>query len=225
MIKIDKINMDEALRYMGYNKNIDIDNILPILDECEKKLLSVIKPRFIYKAADIERVPENVTRVKNSSIEFKSNSLYSHIEGCNQAIFLAATLSNDVDRLISEYQVKNMTYALITDCMASACIEQVCNQAEELIKPNLEGKYMTWRFSPGYGDLSIEYQKDFVKLTDSARKIGLTLNKNNILIPRKSVTAIIGVSEKPIPRKRQGCAVCNMNKVCQFRKRGEHCGF
>ncbi len=224
MIEIKSINIDEALRYMGYRKDIDIENIRPILKLCENRLLSVINPRFIYKIYDIEHI-DNMVHILNSSIYFKGNDIYSHTEDCSKAVFLAATISNGADRLISEYQVRDMTSALITDCMASAAIEQVCNEAEEIIKENIGNYYMTWRFSPGYGDLSIEYQKDFISLTDSMRKIGLTINSNNILIPRKSVTAIIGLSEKPIPKKRRGCAICNMNKICQFRKRGEHCGF
>lgn len=224
MVKIDKININEALRYMGYKGKMDIENIMPYINDCEKKLLSVIIPRYVYKVYDVE-IKNNSLCVKGSDIVFKSNDLVSHIEGCNKAVFLAATLSNGADRLISEYEVRDMTSALIADSMASAAIEQVCNEAEYEIKNSISDLYMTWRFSPGYGDLSIEYQRDFISLTDSTRKIGLTLNSSNILIPRKSVTAIIGLSDKPIPQKRRGCAICNMAKNCQFRKRGEHCGF
>lgn len=224
MIKIKSINIDEALRYMGYRENIDIENIKPMLKSCEQELLSAINPRFVYKIYDIEHI-DNKVHILNSSIYFKGRDIYGHTEGCSKAVFLAATLSINADRLISRYQVNDMTSALITDSMASAAIEQVCNKAEEIIKDNTEGFYMTWRFSPGYGDLSIEYQRDFVGLTDAERKIGLTVSSSNILIPRKSVTALIGLSYKPIPKKRQGCAICSMNKMCQFRKRGEHCGF
>lgn len=224
MIEIKSINIDEALRYMGYKKDIDIENIRPLIKSCEERLLSVINPRYIYKIYDIEHT-DNQVHILNSSIYFNSEDIYSHTEGCSKAVFFAATLSNNADRLISEYQVRDMTSALITDCMASAAIEQVCNHAEEIIKEDINGYYMTWRFSPGYGDLSIEYQKDFIALTDAMRKIGLTVNSNNILIPRKSVTAIIGLSKEPIPQKRRGCAICSMSKICQFRKRGEHCGF
>lgn len=224
MIELSDINRSEALRYMGYSSNIDIENILPIIDECEKKLLNSIQPRYIYKICDIKTDDECISIV-NSTIKFHSNDILCHLEGCDKAVFLACTLSNGADRLISEYQVKDMSKAIIADCMASAAIEQVCDIAEQEIREHIGEYYMTWRFSPGYGDLSIEYQKDFLAITDAGRKIGLTLNPGNILIPRKSVTAIIGLSKNPIPKRRQGCAVCNMRETCQFRSRGEHCGF
>lgn len=49
ILKITSINRDEALRYLGYKDNINIDNLTPILDKCENELLKAIEPRFIYK--------------------------------------------------------------------------------------------------------------------------------------------------------------------------------
>ena len=48
------------------------------------------------------------------------------------------------------------------------------------------------RFSPGYGDVSLEVQKDFFRLLPCQR-IGLTLMDTLIMSPEKSVTAFIGI--------------------------------
>ena len=52
---------------------------------------------------------------------------------------------------------------------------------------------MTPRFSPGYGDLPIELQRDFLTLLDASRKIGLTATESSMLVPSKSITALIGI--------------------------------
>ena len=52
------------------------------------------------------------------------------------------------------------------------------------------------RFSPGYGDLPIEVQKDFLPLLDAERRLGITLSESCLMAPSKSVTAIIGVASK-----------------------------
>ena len=83
---------------------------------------------------------------------------------------------------------------------------------------------MTFRFSPGYGDYPIELQKDFLRILDAQRKIGLTVNDNFMLVPTKSVTAVLGLSKNPIEQKKRGCAVCNMRDKCKYRRNGEHCG-
>lgn len=224
MIKIEKINIDEALRYMGYKKDINIDNISALLDTCEKNLINSAKLRYCYKIFDIEKNSENI-KILNTDLTLSGKSIYNHLEDCNKAVLMACTLSDNADRLISRLNITDMTSALITDAMASTMIEQLCNEAELVIRKELDIKNMTWRFSPGYGDLPISIQKSFIKTINADKQIGLTVTDSNILIPRKSVTAIIGVSDSPLPQKKRGCAICNMNKTCQYRKRGLHCGF
>lgn len=224
MIKIDKINTEEALRYMGYNENIDIENIKPILTSCEDELLNAANIRYCYKLFDIEHHTDSII-VSGTNLKLTGKSITNHLYGCNKAVLMACTLSDKVDKLISRYNITDMTSALITDSMASAMIEQVCNEVEIIIKNQLKIENMTWRFSPGYGDLPIDIQKNFIQVINANKQIGLTVTENNILIPRKSVTAIIGISDSPLPQKKRGCLICNMNKTCQFRKRGSHCGF
>lgn len=224
MINIDKVNVDEALRYMGYKNNIDIDNITPLLNECEKNLLSEANFRYCYKVFDIEKA-ENSINIKNTGLVLEGKSIYNHLEDCNKAILMACTLSDKVDKLINRLNITDMTSSLITDSMASALIEQLCNEVENNIRKDLDIKNMTWRFSPGYGDLPIDVQRNFIKTINADKQIGLTVTGSNILIPRKSVTAVIGISDTPLPQKKRGCAICNMNKTCQYRKRGLHCGF
>ncbi len=221
MIKLTGINKAEALRYMGYNKSIDLTDIEPLLKSCERELLSVIKPRYCYRIFHIES-RENMI-LKDCSLHLSGKDIRAHLQGCDKVIIFAATLSAGTDKLINMYKIKDMTSALILDCMASAAIEQVCDMAEKEIKENTGN--MTWRFSPGYGDLPIDLQSDFIRSINAEKLIGLTVTDSNILMPRKSVTAVIGLSDSELTKRRKGCAACNMADRCQYRKRGEHCGF
>ncbi len=49
------------------------------------------------------------------------------------------------------------------------------------------------RFSPGYGDLPLAVQREFMTLLDCAHLIGINLNESLLMSPSKSVTAIIGM--------------------------------
>ena len=42
--------------------------------------------------------------------------------------------------------------------------------------------------------------------------------------PSKSVTAIIGLSDRPQAARIRGCAYCSMRETCALRKGGKHCG-
>ena len=132
------------------------------------------------------------------------------------------TVSAEADKLIRQAAVTDMTESLAYDCLCSAAIEQVCNRAEEEIFAGSK-VYRTWRFSPGYGDLPISLQKELLYALNAQRRIGLTVTANSLLIPSKSVTAIIGVSDEPITQhKKGGCAECNMRGRCAFSKEGSN---
>lgn len=219
---LENVDRAEALRYMGYGDSEPDSNFSARIDMAEKELIKTARPRFIWKLLGISRKDEEC--ILAGGIRLTGKAICEHLGGCNEALFMAATLSSHCDMLIKKAQARSMTDALITDALASAGIEQICNKAELLIGKELGEKYMTWRFSPGYGDLPLDLQEDILSLLDAQRKIGLTVTDSSVLIPTKSVTAIIGVSEKPLPKNKQGCAYCNMRDRCQFRRKGVHCG-
>ena len=51
------------------------------------------------------------------------------------------------------------------------------------------------RFSPGFGDLSLENQKKIFSFLRCSQQIGLTLNDSLVMSPEKSVTAFIGLEK------------------------------
>lgn len=221
---LEKLNQSEAIRYMGYGQNKPDEAMQSVIDECEKKLLAVIDPKFVYKIFGLEFSDDGIAIV-GTSLVLKGNSIKDHLKGCEKCVLYCATLSQGADKEIRMLEAVDMTKAMITDCLASAGIEQVCDEVDKIIK-DVAGEYnQTWRYSPGYGDLPIEIQTDFLQVLDAPKRIGLNTTASNILTPRKSVTAIIGLSKGEISQTRRGCLTCNLNKVCQFRKRGEHCGF
>lgn len=214
MITLDRINRREAVRYMG-GAGVEMNaGMERLMDGCEQELLRAVQPKYLYQIVDL---PQETLMA--------GEDIRRHLQGCRQAVLFCATLGAAVDRLLRVAQVRDMAKAVVLDSMASAAIEQVCRQADERIAAQLPGQYLTFRFSPGYGDYPIELQKTFLRLLDAPRKIGLTVSDSCLLIPAKSVTAVAGISDAPVERQRRGCAVCNLRDTCQYRKNGDHCGF
>lgn len=222
MFVLDKINRDEALRYLGYKGSSPDENTLAIIEECERSLISAAVPKYLYRRFDLEFENDGIT-VTDTGIKLTGKSISMHLDGCTSVVLMCATISSGVDRLIRQFQTTDMTKAVITDALASAAIEQVCNAADDEINEKYPDEYKTWRFSPGYGDLPLALQPDFLRVLDAQRKIGLTLGQSTMLIPTKSVTAIIGISKTELPKRIRGCAGCTMRASCKFRKTGERC--
>lgn len=220
-VELKELERNEAFRYMGIRGEPD-ETTRQLTVRCEAELLKAIKPVFIYKVFDITEEEKGIS-VDGTTLKLPGEDIKRQLKGCGRCVLMAATLSSAADLVIRRHEISDMTSAVISDCLASAAVEQVCNEAERIIAEELRGFYMTWRFSPGYGDLPIGIQQEFISVLDAQKRIGLNATENNILTPRKSVTAVIGVSEREVPKGRRGCAICSMKDRCQFRKRGEHC--
>lgn len=227
-VRLSTLNRYELNRYLGYKNNTPDDIIRGIIDECEKKLFENVKPAYICRVFDIK---EKFCDGEYSGIEFEGtdlllegNSIRNHLKDCSQAALISATLSGQADKLIRQAEIKDMAKALILDTLASVAIEQVCDMAEAHISELFKSKYMTYRFGVGYGDLPLYHEKMILDILDAGKNIGLCCNENNILIPRKSVVCIVGISDSPLPRGQKGCATCNMASTCNFRRQGISCG-
>ena len=116
-----------------------------------------------------------------------------------------------------------MGEAVIFDACGSAWVESGCDAAEAEIAARFKGRYLTDRFSPGYGDLPLSLQPAVLAALDAEKRLGIHLSDSFLMTPSKSVTAVIGVSDEPQPARVRGCGSCVMNKTCDYRKGGTTC--
>lgn len=222
MIELTKLNRAEAFRYMGISGDIP-QNIMQIADECESRLINAASPKYHWVYADIADIYKDTVTLAGHKLVLRGRDISEHLNGCFGTALLCATLGDGVDKLLRTVQTEDMAKALTADALASAAVEQVCDIAEKEIGERFADKFTTWRFSPGYGDFPLECQGDFLTAVNAMRTVGVCVTDGGLLTPTKSVTAVIGISEEPIPRKRRGCGTCKLRDKCSFRKNGERC--
>lgn len=216
----------EALRYLGY-KNQEVDNFTnQLIDESIEELRSISKERYTYKYFDVLR-GEGTLQLKGGKLKLPGEDIEKHLEKSNVCVLIAASLGHEVDTRIRYYEKISMTKALIMDACATAVIEEICDHVCEEIERDLNDGSMalTSRFSPGYGDLPIDLQDDFLLTLDTRKSIGLTASSSSILIPRKSVTALAGIIPKEEKQAKRSCASCSKYSDCRFSKEGFGCGY
>ena len=206
----------EAVRYLGY-KNSDIDErTLELIKESFQELNRVVRKRWIYRIYDLN---ETGNRLQFANIETDSKNLHRNLEGCDQVILFGATLGIETDFLMTRMAVLDMAKTVVMQACATALLEEFCDQCQEELAQELkkENYYLRPRFSPGYGDFDIKYQENIMKALDCAKKIGLTLTDSCMMSPKKSVTALIGISHMQRQCMKSGCEICK-NKECNFRR-------
>ena len=127
-------------------------------------------------------------------MRIRSKSLAAHLSGCKRVILFAATLGAAFDRELQKSSRLSPARAYELQMQGLREIEAFCDAlCAELEKA--QGKTLRKRFSPGYGDLSLEVQREIFRVLDPAKHIGLCLSDSCAMTPSKSVTAFVGVEE------------------------------
>ena len=135
---------------------------------------------------------------------------------------LAVTIGPGCDFLIRRAEAVSMTDAAIYQAAGAAMVEEWCDIVNAKIKGEMLQRYGYHdrpRFSPGYGDLPLDLQRDFFRILNLPRTCGISLGDTLLMSPSKSVTAFIGL--KPgenadcIPG---GCDVCGRSDDCDYRR-------
>ena len=183
----------EILRYLGYKKNQLPDaEAESCISRCLEELGAAAEPRSVCRCFPVTRTEGRLTI---AGIPFFSRSLERHLASCREAVLFAATLGIGTDRLIARAQLRDLRDALVLQACAAAMIEATCDDIDRQIQAEAKSRNLQTkrRFSPGYGDLELSVQRDLCRVLDTERQIGLTLTESCMMVPVKSVTAIIGL--------------------------------
>lgn len=169
--------------------------------------------------------PPSGIGLEGTSILLTGRDAASFLEDCDSCIMIAVTIGHRVDEELRRLQITDMSGAVILDSCASSAVESICSQFEADLEAEYEsrGFFLTDRFSPGYGDLPIHLQPAICRALSTEKTIGLSTTSGMLMTPTKSVTAFIGIANRPQPKKLSGCARCRMNETCNFRKAGITC--
>ncbi|MBQ8003736.1 MAG: Vitamin B12 dependent methionine synthase activation subunit [Oscillospiraceae bacterium] len=136
-------------------------------------------------------------KVHNAVCDFgyfsvQSEKLAKNLSGCERVILFAATVGTVLDRLIAKYSRLSPSRAVMLQALGTERVESLCDmfcmdfeiENNTVLKP---------RFSPGYGDLSLDVQNDIFSVLNCQKNIGIYLNDSLLMSPSKSVTAFAGI--------------------------------
>lgn len=223
----------EVLRYLGFRqfragerKGGDSPpelspEVLTTLEEVRRlagEIRDIARPCGTFRRVPLS-LKDNEYYLLDGRLHLPGRSIKHHLKDSGEAILIAGTLGLSVDQHLRSLQVSDIRKAVMMDSVASVAIENILDQVQADIRATLApGEYLTDRFAPGYGDLPMELNGPLSQLLDTKRRIGLTVTGSGIMIPRKSILAVIGVAHLEQPQFTRGCTSCSMNRECNYRK-------
>lgn len=213
MIKgINKISVMTNIPFEINEKRILRELRIPILkslDELDEKKLGkeikriielaygLISGKACYRTFRIKKILENKVLLDKSDTLMKGKSLVRILKDCEYCSLFVTTIGHDLENHVSEMAKDDPSGAFflenIGSWMAEYMAETVNNRiAQEIIKTGFIPKK---RYSAGYGDWPVTSQQEILELVE-AKRIGVSISESSLMIPQKSVSALIGWGRK-----------------------------
>lgn len=169
----------------------------PRLQEELEKAVSLayqlIEGRGIYRTFKIEEKSKAGIRVLGLNEPIKSPSLVRVLERSEYVSVLAATIGPKLEQTVEELIQQEPTLAFLLDRVGGWMADYMAKKIDERIEAEAKraGFGRTMRYAPGYGDFPLSYQPLLLQMVEGSR-VGLSLTEGFMLVPQKSVTALIG---------------------------------
>ncbi len=211
------MNTKEILRYLGYGRHEAKEQVLVLIEACVRELERAAVPKSIYKEYPLSFYGEE--GIDCCAFQTCSKALKKNLKDCQSVLLFGATLGTGVDLLLHRYNRLEMSKAVVLQAAAAAMLEDYCDQMNEELEKKYEekGLYLRPRFSPGYGDFSLECQPALLGCLEAGKRIGITLTDSLLMAPSKSVTAVIGISRIPGTCGMRSCQDCE-KRDCAYRR-------
>ena len=186
MYDVLNINVHDVALYLRLDGHEPDAALADKMAAMREAALPVIRPARVWR---------RIAWPKTDGAFGASRKLARHLEGCHAAYLVCGTLGPGFDSLLRRVSVKSAADTLVLQAVGTAAIEEWMDGIEESIKSELApGEVLLRRYSPGYGDLPLEAQRELLGILDSPRTVGVSLTDTLLMAPSKSVSAVIGVN-------------------------------
>ncbi len=189
-IEIEKEKVLKSLGYYRKKKSVLSPSIDALIEGEIKRAKKLIRGKGAYIILPVKTKSKDEVILKN--ITLKGAAIARAMAKAKEVALFVDTigpaLEVEVNRL---YQKDEYTKATILDTIGSVAADEGAEYLSSIIVDEAKKKN-TPRFSPGYGDWDLSIQKRLLEVTQAA-KIGVTCNEAFFMIPRKSVSAVIGL--------------------------------
>ena len=183
-----------VLRRLGAQKAAFPADLDSSIDSLLKKAQTAFSARGKAAVYTIEQCDDNGIAFEGIWVP---SPMLARLLSASKAVYLMAASipSRDVEKISHAMQEGEGLKAIVFDAYASefvdGTLDVIAARKNEALRRTGQ-KLTKRRFSAGYGDLDLSFQKFFYDLLDM-RTLDVIINENYLLSPEKSVIAIAGV--------------------------------
>ena len=184
------VDLPEIARYLRVGRTQLSGALAERVAHLRDETLATLRPAHVWR-----RFPVQGGVIESGAHRMPiDGTLARHIAGCRAVYLACGTIGPAFDAFHRRISVKSGADAFIVQAIGAALVEKLMDSVEYGICAELEeGEAIVPRYSPGYGDFPLAAQREMLALLDAPRKVGVSLTDTLLMVPSKSVTAVIGV--------------------------------
>ncbi len=194
------------------------EGLISAVDECLRIARHLAKPRMASDKKDVIAGAKSLTL--EGPLPLTGQALSSSIRGSVHAYLFLVTIGSDLeDTATMLMESGEPLHGYLLDRIGSFAVESLAGNFEDGLRRIYKDRDMSvsMRFSPGYCDWPIEEQRKLEKTLDFSRA-GVRLTESCMMVPKKSISGLVGVGPKGLFSKKESqCMVCD-NKECGYRR-------
>ena len=214
-----RLDVDVVLRNQGADPAA-IRKRSPRLVESAGRALEegnlLLQPRVIARRLLIEDLQHERLKLEGNG-RLSGGLLAEHMGGAQEVVIVLCTVGEELERRAAEISREDAVYGMALDGVGSAGVEALANAACALFEEEAtkEDCQVTIPLSPGMVGWSVEQgQPQIFDLLD-ASEVGVRLTESMMMLPRKSLTFVLGIGKELIAGGRT-CDYCSLKETCRY---------
>jgi hypothetical protein len=214
-----RLDVDSVLRGQGADPEA-IHKRSPRLVESAERALEeggpLLQPRVFARRLLVEDLQHERLILKGNGI-LSGELLAKHMCGAHEVVLILCTVGEALERRAAEVSREDVVYGLALDGVGSTGVEVLANAACALFEKEASESdcQITIPLSPGMVGWPVEQgQPQIFGLLDAAA-IGVRLTESMMMVPRKSLSFVLGIGRELIAGDRI-CDYCSLKETCQY---------
>jgi hypothetical protein len=216
------LKTEDVLRRQGLGGGAKVRPEIKIL--IRELLASVKRAHFLEPAIAYEIYTITELSQRQSSLEGKpgirTSLLSSLLPQAEELVVAICTIGPRLEKQAADYfnQGEPLRGTLL-DGIGSAAVDSLTEEVCKFIagEASSRGYEASSPINPGMPGLPITEQWQLLKMVP-AGEVGVSLTSSGIMVPRKSVSMVMGIGPQMAKWTRaEVCARCHLNKICPYR--------
>jgi len=212
----------DVLRREGFGEHSEIRPEIRILIRellASVKKARLLEPAIAYEIYTITEISERQLSLEGKSV-IRDSLLPSLLPAAKELAVAVCTIGPRLEKQATDYFNRGEPLrGTLLDGIGSAAVDSLTEEVCKFIagEASSRGYEASSPISPGMPGSPITEQWQWLKLVP-AQEIGMSLTSSGIMVPRKSVSMVIGIGPQMAKWTRaEVCARCHLKKTCPYR--------